>query len=73
MTLSPTASDTFTTTQLVVPDATPEAPVAAFVHVTEVTPTLSEAVPPRDTAGDGDEYVGCAVGETIMQSGATAS
>jgi hypothetical protein len=51
MTFSPTARDTPSTTQLVVPDAVPEALVAEFVHVTDVTPTLSEALPPRSTTG----------------------
>jgi hypothetical protein len=38
----------------VVPDAVPLPPVAAFDQVTEVTPTLSEAVPP---IARGDEVV----------------
>jgi hypothetical protein len=53
MTLSPAASAIPVTVQLVVPLATPEPPVAAFVHVTCVTPMLSEAVPPRSTVAVG--------------------
>ncbi len=35
--------------QLVVPDAVTVLPVAAFAHVTCVTPTLSDALPPSPT------------------------
>jgi hypothetical protein len=59
--------------QLVVPEALPEPPVAAFVHVTWVTPTLSEAVPPSATGEDEVVYAGEEVGEVIAQTGAVMS
>jgi hypothetical protein len=73
MTLFPEASAIPTAAQLVVPPAVPEAPVAAFVHVTTVTPTLSEVVPPRSTVAEELAYVAEAVGETIVQTGEVAS
>jgi hypothetical protein len=45
MTFAPADRAMDATLQLVVPEAVPDAPVAAFVHVTCVTPTSSEAVP----------------------------
>jgi hypothetical protein len=62
-----------TTAQLVVPDVVPEAPVAAFVQVTTVTPMLSEAAPPRSIGDEEAEYVGEEVGAVIVQVGAVAS
>jgi hypothetical protein len=73
MTLFPEASAIPTTAQLVVPAAVPEAPVAAFVHVTVVTPTLSEAVPPRSIGEEEAAYVGEDVGVVIVHVGAVAS
>jgi hypothetical protein len=73
MTLSPAASATPTTLQLVVPLAVPDAPVAAFVHVTCVTAMLSEAVPPRFTMEKELAYDGDAVGEVIAHVGAVPS
>jgi hypothetical protein len=72
-TLSPTASATPVIVQLVVPLAVPEPPVAWFVHVTTVTPMLSEAVPPRSTVAVGLVYVGDDVGELIVQVGDVGS
>jgi hypothetical protein len=73
MTLFPEASAIPTTAQLVVPTAVPEAPVAALVHVTIVTPTLSDAVPPRSIGEEEAAYVGDAVGVVIVHAGAVAS
>jgi hypothetical protein len=73
MTLFPAASAIPTSAQLVVPPAVPELPVAAFVHVTCVTPTLSDAVPPRDRGEEAVVYVGEEVGVVIVQVGAPAS
>jgi hypothetical protein len=73
MTLFPGVSATDATLQLVVPLAVPEAPVAAFVHVTVVTPTLSDAVPPRGTVAEAVGYVGEDVGVAIVQVGTVAS
>jgi hypothetical protein len=67
---APTESAIDATLQLVVPTAVPEAPVAAFVHVTAVTPTSSEAVPPRPTLEDAVAYVGSDVGTVIVHVGA---
>jgi hypothetical protein len=73
MTLFPAESTTPVTAQLVAPVAVPEAPVAEFVHVTLVTPTLSEAVPPRSIGEAAVEYVGEAVGVVIVQVGEVGS
>src|SRR5207302_9746077 len=58
--------------QLVVPVAVP-LPPRLFVHVTWVTPTLSEAVPPRASAELLALYVGDAVRVVIATVGAVAS
>jgi hypothetical protein len=55
--------------QLVVPEAVPDPPVAAFTHVIDVTPTLSDAVPPRSTLEDDVAYVGDTVGVVIVHVG----
>jgi hypothetical protein len=73
MTLSPATSATLAMLQLVVPDAVPDPPVAALVHVTVVTPTLSEAVPPIPSGEDEVVYAGDDVGEVIAQTGAVTS
>jgi hypothetical protein len=73
ITLSPSCKLTDATLQLVVPDVVPFAPVARFVHTTTVTPTLSEAVPPRLIVADEVPYVGEEVGAVIVQTGAAAS
>jgi hypothetical protein len=73
MTLFPAASATDATLQLVVPLVVPDAPVAAFVHVTVVTPMLSEAVPASDKGEEAVVYVGDAVGVVIAHVGAVGS
>jgi hypothetical protein len=73
MTLFPAERTIPVTLQVVVPVATPVAPVAVFVHVTVVTPTLSEAVPPSDSGVEAVAYVGEDVGVVIVQVGAVAS
>jgi hypothetical protein len=73
MTLFPVASAIPTTLQLVVPTAVPEAPVAALVHVTTVTPRLSEALPPMSIGEEAVAYVGLAVGVAIAAVGAVVS
>jgi hypothetical protein len=73
MTLFPTASAIPGTTQLEVPLAVPQPPVAAFVHVTAVTATLSEAFPPRSTVAVAFVYAGIEVGDVIVHVGAVAS
>jgi hypothetical protein len=73
MTLFPGVSATEKTLQLVVPDAVPEAPVAAFVHATVVTPTLSDALPPSETDPEAVAYAGVEVGEVIVHVGAAES
>jgi hypothetical protein len=52
MAFAPDTSAMPATLQLDVPTAVPEPPVAALTHVTDVTLTLSEAVPPRSTLED---------------------
>jgi len=59
--------------QLVVPEAVPKPPVAAFVQVTLVTPTLSDAVPARLMVWELVQYVGLLVGEVIVQVGPMAA
>jgi hypothetical protein len=44
-----------------------------LTHVTDVTPTLSEAVPPRSTPDDDVAYAGVEVGVVIVQLGAAES
>jgi hypothetical protein len=73
MAFAPDTSAIPVTLQLVVPAAVPEPPVAALTHVTDVTPTLSEAVPPRSTLEDDVAYVGEEVGEVIAHVGAAES
>jgi hypothetical protein len=73
MTLSPVTSATDATLQLVVPPALPDPPVAAFVHVTCVTPTASDAVPPSATGVEEVVYVGEEVGEVMAHTGAVTS
>jgi hypothetical protein len=73
MALAPDTSAMPATLQLVVPTAVPDPPVAAFTHVTDVTPTLSEAVPPRSTLEDDAAYAGVEVGVVIVQLGAAES
>src|SRR5947208_16924413 len=58
--------------QLVVPVAVP-LPPRVFAHVTCVTPTASEAVPPRASAELLAVYVGVAVGVVMATTGAVAS
>jgi hypothetical protein len=72
-TLFPGASEIPATAQLVVPVAAPEAPVAAFVHVTSVTATLSEAVPPSAAVDEEVEEAGEEVGLVIVHTGAVTS
>jgi hypothetical protein len=71
--LSPPARAIDAMLQLVVPVAVPFAPVARFVHTTVVTPTLSEAVPPRESGEDPVVCVGDDVGEAIVHTGAVTS
>ena len=59
--------------QDVVPDAAPFPPVAAFVQVTDVTPTLSEAVPPRAIGVDVVEVDVPEVGVVIEIAGRVVS
>jgi hypothetical protein len=59
--------------QLVVPEAVPFAPVARFVHTTDVTPTLSEAVPARESGEEAVVCVGEDVGVVIAQTGEVTS
>jgi hypothetical protein len=73
MAFAPSASATVATDQLVVPVAVPDDPVAAFVHVTDVTPISSEAVPPSATLEEDVAYVGKEVGVVIVQVGAAES
>jgi hypothetical protein len=73
MTLSPATSATLATLQLVVPEALPDPPVAAFVHVTCVTPTASEAVPPSAAGEETVVYEGEDVGVAIAHTGAVTS
>jgi hypothetical protein len=61
------------TLQLAVPTALPDPPVAAFAHVTDVTATLSEAVPPRSTLEDDVAYAGVEVGVVIVHVGDAVS
>jgi hypothetical protein len=70
---APAASATDATLQLVVPEAVPEAPLAAFVHVTVATPTLSEAVPASATVANVVVYVGDEVGVVIVHVGTVPS
>jgi hypothetical protein len=72
-TLFPAARAIPTTFQAVVPEAPPDASVAEFVHVTAVTPTPSEDVPPRFTMEEEVPQVAEAVGEVIVHAGAVAS
>src|SRR5436189_21722 len=58
--------------QLVVPVAVP-LPPRLFAHVTWVTPTASEAVPPRARAEVLAVYVGVAVGVVMATAGAVGS
>jgi hypothetical protein len=69
ITLAPVTSAMPVIAQLVVPVALPDPPVAGFTHVTEVTATLSEAVPPRSTLDDDVAWVGEEVGVVIAQTG----
>jgi hypothetical protein len=73
ITLFPATSASDATLQLVVPVAVPDAPFAAFVHVTVVTPTLSEAVPPSERGVEAVAYVGEDVGVVIVHVGAAES
>jgi hypothetical protein len=73
MALSPAASATDATLQLVVPEAVPLAPVVRFVHTTVVTPTLSDAVPPTESGDVAVAYVGEEVGVVMVHVGAVAS
>src|SRR5262245_8024448 len=57
----------------VVPVAVPEAPVAAFDQVTAVTPRLSEAVPPRATGAEVEQYDVAVVGDVIVTVGGVVS
>jgi hypothetical protein len=56
--------------QLVVPEAVPDPPLS-FDQVTLVTPTSSDAVPPRLIVDDEVEYVGLLVGEVRTTVGAS--
>src|SRR5207244_8741274 len=58
--------------QLVVPVAVP-LPPRLFAHVTWVTPTASEAVPPRASVELLAVYVGEAVGVVMATAGAVVS
>jgi hypothetical protein len=58
--------------QVVVPEAVPEPP-RSFSHVTWVTPTLSEAVPPRPTVDPVVVYVADEVGDVMLHVGAVVS
>jgi hypothetical protein len=69
MVLAPIASAMPAWDQLVVPPAVPAAPFAWFVQVTEVTPMLSEAVPPMFTVAAVVFVVGEEVGAVIVQVG----
>jgi hypothetical protein len=56
-----------------VPVAVPEPPVAALDHVTCVTPTLSEAVPPRASGVEDVDQVVEVVGAVMVTAGAAVS
>jgi hypothetical protein len=71
--LFPAASAIPSTLQLVDPMAVPEAPVAAFVQLTVITPTSSDAVPPRSIGEEDAVYVAEEVGYVIVAVGATPS
>jgi hypothetical protein len=55
--------------QLVVPEAVPELPVAAFDHVTLEIALDPDALPPKDMLEEFVEYVGLLVGEVIATEG----
>jgi hypothetical protein len=48
-------------------------PPRSFAHVTEVTATLSDAVPPSASVEEAVEYVVPDVGEVIAQTGGVVS
>ena len=72
MRFTPDCSGTPLTDQVVVPDATP-LPPRSFVQLTWVTPTLSEAVPPRFSGVVLVLKVGALVGVVIVTVGAVVS
>ena len=59
--------------QDVVPVAVPLVPLASLDHVTDVTPTLSLAVPEMLIVPDVVEYAPVAVGEVMATEGAVVS
>jgi hypothetical protein len=59
--------------QLVVPEAVPDWPVAAFDHVTVATATLSDATPASATLDDPVVHVGAVVGLLIWTDGGVVS
>src|SRR5207342_1210656 len=69
MTLAPLTRATLATLHAVVPVAVP-LPPAALLHVTCVTPTASEAVPPSATVAVLVEKVSAAVGAPMVTTGA---
>jgi hypothetical protein len=71
-TFAPLCSAMLLAVQLVVPLAVP-LPPRSFVHVTWVTPTLSDAVPPKFTVLLVVLYVLLEVGEVIVTVGAVVS
>ena len=72
MTFVPTCKPMEGTFQAVVPDAAPLPPLL-FDQLTDVTPTLSDAVPPSDTFVVDEVYEAAAVGEANEINGAVVS
>ena len=72
MRFEPTCSGT-DAVQFVNPLATPLRPIVLFSHLTCVTATLSDAVPPSVSDDAFNEYVDALVGETIVAVGLVES
>lgn len=73
MTFVPLFNVTLEADQLVVPDAVPLVPFAAFAHVTCVTSASPETLPANLTVDLLDEYEVLFVGDVIVTTGTDAS
>jgi hypothetical protein len=73
MLLLPVTSAIDAADQVAVPVAVPDVELAALAHVTEVTPTLSEAVPDKVRTFELVEYVALVVGAVMAAEGACVS